>query len=75
MRIALAQYMPAVDLKSNLARVLDLMHEASRQKVQMIVLPELCLSPLFSVCRTGCVSVCHDAVGKLRARCGRRAGN
>jgi len=47
MRIALAQYALDVDLQRNLAKALYLMHEAARQGGQMIVFPELCLSPFF----------------------------
>ena len=47
MKIALAQYALDADLKRNLTKALHLMNEASRQAAQMIVFPELCLSPFF----------------------------
>lgn len=47
MRLALAQYALSSDLKSNLAKVLEFMHAASKQGAQLIIFPELCLSPFF----------------------------
>jgi predicted amidohydrolase len=47
MRIALAQYALSANLEDNLSKALRLMHEAGRQGAQLVVFPELCLSPFF----------------------------
>jgi predicted amidohydrolase len=47
MFIALAQYALSPDVSSNLGKVMELMREAGRKSAQMIIFPELCLSPFF----------------------------
>jgi predicted amidohydrolase len=47
MRLTLAQYAPGPDMSSNLAKALDLMDTARRDAAQLVVFPELCLSPFF----------------------------
>ena len=47
MRLALAQCALGSEIKSNLAKGLDLMQAASRHGAQLIIFPELCLSPFF----------------------------
>jgi predicted amidohydrolase len=47
MRIALAQYALKSELPLNLDKVLHLMQEASRENAQLVLFPELCLSPFF----------------------------
>jgi len=47
MRIALAQYSLGADMKPNLAKALDCMASAGRDAAQLIIFPELCLSPFF----------------------------
>jgi predicted amidohydrolase len=46
-RIALAQYALDPEMKRNLAKALDLMQAAFERGAQLIVFPELCLSPFF----------------------------
>lgn len=47
MRLALAQYSLDAEIKINFEKVSHLMNEASRQGAQLIIFPELCLSPFF----------------------------
>jgi predicted amidohydrolase len=47
MRRALAQYEMGRDVIGNLSKALELMRGASRQGAQLIIFPELCLSPFF----------------------------
>src|SRR5688572_15750765 len=47
MRLALAQYALDSDIQRNFAKVLQLMHQAAAQKADLILFPELCLSPFF----------------------------
>lgn len=47
MRLALAQYALGADLKQNLAKALDFMASAGRDAAQLIIFPELCISPFF----------------------------
>jgi predicted amidohydrolase len=74
MRLALAQYALGTDLESNLAKVLDLMHQAARQRAEMIIFPELCLSPFFpqfsgqDVARY-VVTMDDECIRQLRATC------
>jgi predicted amidohydrolase len=47
MRLALAQYALGSELKPNLEKALDMMAAAGRDAAQLVVFPELCLSPFF----------------------------
>src|SRR5271170_4995371 len=47
MRLALAQYALDPEMSANLTKALVLMESASRQGAQLILFPELCLSPFF----------------------------
>jgi predicted amidohydrolase len=47
MRLAMAQYALKIDPLENVAKILRLMHDASEQGADLIVFPELCLSPFF----------------------------
>ena len=47
MRLALAQYKLHSEMESNLAKALDKMSEAARHAADLIIFPELCLSPFF----------------------------
>jgi predicted amidohydrolase len=47
MRLALAQYALGSEMKLNLAKALDFMTAAGRDAGQLIIFPELCLSPFF----------------------------
>jgi predicted amidohydrolase len=47
MRIALAQYSLGADLEANLAKTLELLAHAARQGADLIIYPELCVSPFF----------------------------
>jgi predicted amidohydrolase len=47
MRLALAQYALDPEMAPNLRKALALMHTASSQGAQLIIFPELCLSPFF----------------------------
>jgi|ERR1700722_1518961 len=47
MRIALAQYALRSEMKPNLATMLDYMSTAGQDAAQLILFPELCLSPFF----------------------------
>jgi predicted amidohydrolase len=47
MRLALAQYALSSDVRKNVDKVIDMMHEASRRGAEMVTFPELCLSPFF----------------------------
>lgn len=47
MRLALAQYSMSSDAKLNLFKASGFMQKASSNKAQLIIFPELCLSPFF----------------------------
>ena len=47
MLLALAQYALDSEISSNLCKVTELMGEACRKGAQMVIFPELCLSPFF----------------------------
>jgi len=47
MRLALAQYALSCEMKANLVKAFDLMSEAAKRGAQLIIFPELCLSPFF----------------------------
>lgn len=47
MRIAMAQYALDTEPTRNLQKVIDFMQEAAQSATQLIVFPELCLSPFF----------------------------
>jgi beta-ureidopropionase len=47
MRIALAQYAMSTDVSLNLAKAMELTEEAARNHADLIIFPELCLSPFF----------------------------
>jgi predicted amidohydrolase len=47
MRIALAQYALGPEIRPNLAKALDFMKRARADGAQLIVFPELCLTPFF----------------------------
>jgi predicted amidohydrolase len=47
MRLAMAQYGLGLDVKSNLIKALDFMQVARRDQAELIIFPELCLSPFF----------------------------
>jgi predicted amidohydrolase len=46
-RLALAQYALDPEMSANLTRALELMESASRQTAELVLFPELCLSPFF----------------------------
>jgi predicted amidohydrolase len=47
MRLAMAQYALGSDVERNLVRALDFMEAARRDVAELIIFPELCLSPFF----------------------------
>jgi predicted amidohydrolase len=47
MRLALAQYAFVSDMSANHSKVLSLMADATREAADLIIFPELCLSPFF----------------------------
>jgi predicted amidohydrolase len=47
MRVALAQYALGADLDRNLAKALELMQGAAQLGAELLVFPELCVSPFF----------------------------
>ena len=47
MRIALAQYALGPEVTANVGKALEFTHYAGREKVELIVYPELCVSPFF----------------------------
>jgi predicted amidohydrolase len=74
MRIALAQYALEEKVEANLARVCDLMKEAMQEGADLILFPELCLTPFFP--QFPALKVEHYAfglehpfVGQIRALC------
>jgi predicted amidohydrolase len=46
-RLALAQYALDPEMSANLTKALELMETASRQRAELVLFPELCLSPFF----------------------------
>lgn len=74
MRLALAQYALSTDVRSNVAKVIELMQAAAQQRAEMIIFPELCLSPFFPQFQGRDASmyampIDHEAVKKLRMAC------
>src|SRR5882762_11367862 len=47
MRIALAQYALGPELETNVAKALEFTNSARREEVELMVYPELCISPFF----------------------------
>jgi predicted amidohydrolase len=47
MRLAMAQYALGSDVKRNLVKAVDFMRVARRDMAELIIFPELCLSPFF----------------------------
>jgi len=47
MRLALAQYALGAEMDQNLANAVDLMERAASQKADLVLFPELCVSPFF----------------------------
>lgn len=45
MKVAVAQLAPGADRTQNIQRTVDVIEEAARQAVDLIVLPEMCISP------------------------------
>jgi predicted amidohydrolase len=76
MRLAMAQYALESDIAANLAKALSLIEAASRQGAQMIIFPELCLSPFFPQfsgqdATRYALTIENECVGELRAACAR----
>lgn len=76
MRLALAQYAMSVDVRSNLDKVLRVMQEASQRGADLIVFPELCLSPFFPQfagqdASGYAMTLNHECIEEIRTMCRR----
>lgn len=74
MRIALAQYGLDPEIMPNLARVLELMQQAADEKADLILFPELCVSPFFPQYQGRDASryamrIDDDCIQQIQARC------
>ncbi len=74
MRISLAQYALGADMGANLAKALAMMKRASQCEAQLVVFPELCLSPFFPQysgqdASKYLVSIDDEPIRRFRATC------
>lgn len=74
MRIGLAQYALGADMSSNLTKALAMMVLAAQRQAELIVFPELCLSPFFPQfprqdASNYLLSVSDEPVRRFQAQC------
>jgi predicted amidohydrolase len=74
MRLALAQYALKSDVNSNLGAVLQAMRSAREQRADLIIFPELCLSPFFPQfagqdASLYAMDICDERIAEIQAMC------